>query len=152
MTPSCRVLRREFFIGGNKFLPQTLAARFTVASFVRIHLRAQKSSEVSSYRGHLSKSQHIFQEDNVKAVFSRRPVDGGGFVLPLQLGPLKAWLVAAELWPEGICYSTTSVPVTLFSPSMPRDTQTLPRVAFCVPPLSIPSLSADVCSHNAAGL
>lgn len=39
------------------------------------------------------------------------------FFFFLQLRPLMVWLVVAELWPEGICYSTTSVPVTLFLPA-----------------------------------
>lgn len=38
----------------------------------------------------------------------------------------------AELCPEGICYSTTSVPVTLFLPACRGTHRPLPRVAFCV--------------------
>lgn len=35
---------------------------------------------------------------------------------------------------------------------MPRDTQASPKGGLLCAPLSIPSLSAEVCSHNAAGV
>lgn len=50
----------------------------------------------------------------------------------------------AGLWPEGICYSTTSVPLALLSPSMPRERRPLPRAPLCVAPLWLPPLSAPM--------
>lgn len=78
-------------------------------------------------------NKFIRKEDNAKAVVSWRPIDNLFFFLLLLLPAFEGlagcgWTLARRhLLLNNICSCYS------LSPSMPRDTQVLPRVAFCVP-------------------
>ncbi len=113
--------------------------------FVWTHHSTQKSS----YLCHFSKSQQIYQEDNVKAVFSWRPKD------------ILFFFCSVVLWRSGWSWlnSGQKASVTqqhlflLLSFSQHAEGHAgSPKGGLLCAPLSIPSLSAEVCSHNAIGL